>query len=54
MSVLDKFNYYWFMRTVDAILDSVDNAEHEYEFIDEWLDVCEWLRPSSEIVSVGE
>lgn len=54
MSLLDKFNYYWFMRSVDAIVDSIDNTVAEDEFIDEWLDLCEWLRPDSEIVSVGE
>ena len=54
MSIIDKFNYYWFMRTVDSIIDSTDDNEAEPEFIDDWLNVCEWLRPSNEIVSVGE
>ena len=53
MSIIDKFNYYWFMRNVDAIIDSNDDKA-EPEFIDDWLAVCEWLRPSSEVVSVGE
>ena len=51
MSIFDKFNYYWFMRKVDTILDSVDHAANP-EFIDDWLDACEWLRPSNEIVEV--
>lgn len=53
MSIIDKFNYYWFMRNVNAIIDSNDDKA-EPEFIDDWLAVCEWLRPSSEVVSVGE
>ena len=54
MSMIDKFNYYWFMRNVNAIIDSIDEDKAEPEFIDDWLAVCEWLRPGSEIVSVGE
>ena len=51
MTMLDKFNYYWFMRTVDAIIDSIDDNV-ESEFIDDWLDACEWLRPNGEIIKV--
>lgn len=51
MTMLDKLNYYWFMRNVDAIINSDDTTEPE--FIDIWLDACEWLCPDSEIVKVG-